>query len=132
MPEPSASQQVDQIISKHSEWKASILKQLRAIITTTDPNIAEEVKWKTPSRPEGLPVWTYNGIICFAEIWKDNVKLLFPNGSALNDQNGLFNARLNSQTIRAIEFREGDQINEPALQSLVQEAIKHNVDKKSK
>lgn len=126
-----ASEQVDEIIKKHGGWKTGILTKLRALITSASPTITEDVKWKMPTRPEGLPVWSYNGIVCFAEIWKDNVKLIFFTGAKLDDQDKLFNTRLKSRDVRAIELREGDSVNEAALERLVAQAVAHNSDKTS-
>lgn len=123
----SASQQIDAIIAKHAGWKGDVLSQLRTIITQIDPAIIEEIKWKMATRPEGLPVWSRGGIICFAETWKDNVKLLFPKGAQLKDPSKLFNARLQSKDIRAIEFKEGDNIDRKVLEALVHEALYLNL-----
>lgn len=132
MQEKPASQQIDDIIAKHGGWKTDTLKQLRSVITAIDPGIIEEVKWKTPTRPEGLPVWSHGGMVCFAEIWKDNVKLLFPKGAFLKDSHKLFNARLKSSSDRAIELHEGDIINGTALQALVREAAQFNTQETAK
>jgi len=117
---------MNEIIAKHPGWKAEILTDLRDAIMQTDPNITIEIKWRMANRPEGLPVWVLSGNICFAETWKDNIKLLFPKGAQLKDPDNLFNARLQSKDIRAIEFKEGDVVNAKALQTLIQEAIKLN------
>lgn len=119
----NASEEIDAIIKQYGGWKGEMLTQLRAIITSADPEIIEETKWKMKTRPEGLPVWSRNGTICFAETWKDNIKLLFPKGARLKDPNHLFNARLQSKDIRAIEFHEGDTISQEALSELVVEAL---------
>lgn len=129
MQDISAAQQIDGIISKHGGWKAQILTELRQVITSTSKDIEEEVKWKMPTRPEGLPVWSCQGIVCFAEIWMDNIKLIFTKGALLSDPNGLFNARLKSKTDRAIEFHEGDSVSEPPLKQLVLEGIAFNKSK---
>lgn len=130
MKEKSAPEQINDIIKLHGGWKGQIISQIRSVVTKSNPNIFEEVKWKMATRPEGLPVWSYSGIICFAEIWKDNVKLLFPKGAQLKTgANKLFNVRLKSKDIRAIEFREGDKIDETALEELVLEAVKINENK---
>lgn len=131
MQDKSVSQQIDDIIEKHGGWKADTVRQLRSVITSADPDIIEEVKWKTPSRPEGLPVWSHNGIICLAEFWKDNIKLIFTKGAYLADPYQLFNARLKSSTDRAIELRQGDTVDETALQQLVLAAKAFN-DSKSR
>lgn len=131
MAEKSASQQIDDIVKMHDDWKGSMLSQIRATVLSTDPNIVEEVKWKMANRPEGLAVWSCSGIICFLEIWKDNVKLMFVKGAQLKDPYKLFNARLKSKTNRSIELHEGDDLNEAALKDLVVEAIKLNNAKSS-
>ncbi len=124
-----ASQQIDNIIKMHDGWKGDILTQLRAAITQADPAVTEEVKWKMPSLPEGRPVWSHNGILCIAEVFKNDIKLAFFKGAQMKDSQQLFNARLNSKTDRAIEFREGDTVDEAALQALVHEAIRLNAAK---
>lgn len=121
-----ASQQIDSIIKSYGGWKGKILSRLRTLVKAADPDIVEEVKWKMPSRPEGLPVWSHNGIVCIAETFKNDIKLVFFKGALLEDPHKLFNARLKSRTDRAIEFREGDTINETALRELVIEAIGQN------
>ena len=123
MSDKSASQQIDDIIQQYGGWKGDLLSRIRATINDADPKITEEIKWKTANRPEGLPVWTYGGIICFAETWKDNIKLIFFKGSQLSDKNNLFNARLNSSSVRAIEFHENDLIDEAGIKALVAEAV---------
>jgi hypothetical protein len=129
MQEKTASEQIDDIIKKFDGWKGNVLTRLRALIKAADTSVVEEVKWKMRTRPEGLPVWSHNGIVCFAEIWKDNVKLIFAKGSQLEDPNKLFNARLKSRDVRAIEIREGDGINEAALKALVNQAASLNTAK---
>ena len=121
-----ASEQIDDIISYYDNWKGDTLSLIRAAILASSPEVIEEVKWKMPSRPLGLPCWSHNGLLCFAEIWKDNVKLLFIKGAHMKEQQHLFNARLKSADVRAIEFREGDTIDEGALKTLTLEAMKLN------
>lgn len=123
MSDKTASEQIDEIIRLHGGWKSDVLQRLRAIIIAADPNIVEEIKWKMPTRPEGLPVWSRGGIICFAEIWKDNVKLIFFNGAQLTDPTSLFNSRLQSATLRAIELHEGDEIDKEGIKALLTEAV---------
>ena len=123
MSDKTVSEQIDDIINLHGGWKSVVLSRLRNIVTATDSAVFEEVKWKMPTRPEGLPVWSYDGIVCFAEIWKDNIKLIFMHGSQLQDEHKLFNARLKSESVRAIEMREGDSLNQAAFSQLVIEAI---------
>jgi hypothetical protein len=129
MSDKSASEQIDDIIKQYGGWKGNVIKSLRDVITNADPGIVEEIKWKMATRPEGLPVWSYNGIVCFTETWKDNIKLIFFKGSQLTDPNKLFNARLKSSTVRAIELHEGDPIDKAGIKALVREAVKLNVNK---
>lgn len=129
MENKSASQQIDNILKMHGGWKGEILSRLRTLIKDADPDVVEEVKWKTASRPEGLPVWSHDGILCIAETWKDNVKLIFFKGAQMTDPKNLFNARLKSATDRAIEFHEGDTVEETAIKELILEAVELNTSK---
>lgn len=129
MSEKSAAEQIDDIIKNYGGWKGQTLASIRRIINKAAPEITEEIKWKMPTRPEGLPVWTYEGNVCLAETFKDNIKLVFVKGAFLDDPDNLFNARLNSSTDRAIEFKEGTSINETSLSELVQRAVEYNQSK---
>ena len=124
MNDPSASQQIDAIIQKIGGWRGDRLAQLRALIRSADVDLIEEVKWKKPSRPEGVPVWSHDGIVCIGEALKSAVRLTFPNGAQLKDSKGLFNTRLDSKTVRAIDLHEDDVINESALKTLVVEGAR--------
>jgi hypothetical protein len=126
MREATASQQIDAIIRKTAGWRGERLAQLRALIRDADPDVVEEVKWKKPSRPEGVPVWSHDGIVCVGEALKNAVRLTFPKGAQLPDPKGLFNTRLDSKTVRAIDFHEGDTIREPALRALIVEGVRLN------
>ena len=99
-----------------------MLSQLRRIVLAADSAIDESVKWKKPSRPQGVPVWSFHGIVCIGEMLKNAVRLTFPKGAHLTDPK-LFNARLDSKSVRAIDFREGDQLPEADLKALVLEAV---------
>ena len=121
--EQSASQQIDAIINMHGDWRGKALAHLRALIKRADPALVEEVKWKKPSRPEGVPVWSYHGTICIADTLKNAVRLTFPKGAQMQDPNKLFNMRLDSNTVRAIDVHEGDTVDEAALQALIREAV---------
>ncbi len=127
MAQPSASAQIDAIIEKAADWRGTILAQLRALINEAAPAVVEEVKWKKPSRPEGVPVWSSDGIVCVADTLKSAVRLTFPKGARLDDPKQLFNTRLESKTVRAIDFREGEPIDESALAALVADAVALNM-----
>jgi hypothetical protein len=120
----TASQQIDAIIQKTAGWRGERLAQLRTLIRSADPGVVEEVKWKKPSRPEGVPVWSHDGIICIGEALKNAVRLTFPKGAQLPDPKGLFNTRLDSKTVRAIDFHEGDAIKESALRALIVKGVR--------
>ena len=107
-------------------WRGERLGQLRALIRSADPGVFEEVKWKKPSRPEGVPVWSHDGIVCIGEALKNAVRLTFPKGAQLKDPKGLFNTRLDSKTVRAIDFQEGDAINASALKALIVQGARLN------
>jgi hypothetical protein len=125
----SISQQIDAIINEPGDWRTAILSQLRASIKQADPAIVEEVKWRKPSRPMGVPVWSHDGIVCIGEFLKNAVRLTFPNGALVQDPKNLFNTRLDSKTVRAIDFREGAIADEAALTALVLEAVGLNTAK---
>jgi hypothetical protein len=129
MEDESAAQQIDAIINKHDDWRGNLLALLRASITQADPTLIEEVKWKKPSRPEGVPVWSHDGIVCVCDILKNAVRLTFPKGTQMKDPQKLFNTRLDSKTVRAIDFHEGDTVNEAALKALILEAVGLNTSK---
>ena len=122
----SASQQIDAIIKEPGDWRGKKLSQLRALIKKADPAVVEEVKWKKPSRPSGVPVWSHDGIICVADTLKNAVRLTFPKGAQIKDPKKLFNTRLDSKTVRAIDFHEGDTIDETTLKELIRVAVDLN------
>ena len=122
----STSQEIDAIVQTPGDWRGETLARLRAIIVRADPAISEEVKWKKPSKPQGIPVWVHEGNVCMADTLKNAVRLTFPKGAKLNDKTNLFNARLEGDSIRAIDFYEGTAIDETALTALVQEAARLN------
>jgi hypothetical protein len=124
--EKSPSQQIDDIIKEPGDWRGRKLSQLRALIKKADPAVAEEVKWKKPSKPSGVPVWSHDGIICVADTLKNAVRLTFPKGAQMKDPEKLFNTRLDSKTVRAIDFHESDAVNDVALQALIREAAELN------
>lgn len=127
--EKSPSQQIDAIIQAPGDWRGRKLTQLRALIQKADPGVVEEVKWKKPSNPMGVPVWSHDGILCVADTLKNAVRLTFPKGAQLKDPKKLFNTRLDSKTVRAIDFHEDDTLDEAALQALILDAIRLNAPK---
>ena len=127
--EKSASQQIDAIIKEPGDWRGKKLSQLRALIKKADPAVVEEVKWKKPSKPSGVPVWSHDGIICVADTLKNAVRLTFPKGAQIKDPKKLFNTRLDSNTVRAIDFHEADTVDEAALKALILEGVRLNTPK---
>jgi hypothetical protein len=125
--EKPPSQQIDDIIKEPGDWRGEKLAQLRALILEADPSLVEAVKWKKPSNPMGVPVWVHDGNVCIGEMLKNAVRLTFPKGTQMKDPNELFNTRLNSKTVRAIDFHEGDTVNEAALKALILEAVRVNI-----
>jgi hypothetical protein len=117
---------VDAKIGSLDDWRGAMLDRLRALIKRADPNVVEEVKWRKPSNPSGVPVWSDHGIVCTGETYKAAVKLTFARGAALEDPSGLFNSSLEGNTRRAIDFREGDVIDEAAFEALIRAAVKLN------
>ena len=126
MADLSASQQIDAKIRELGDWRGRRLSELRDLIKRADTGIVEEVKWKKPSNPSGVPVWSHDGIVCIGEPLKNAVRLTFPKGASTKDPKRLFNARLDSNSVRAIDTREGDKVDEVALTALIQEAVRLN------
>ncbi|MGE5373799.1 MAG: DUF1801 domain-containing protein [Bacteroidota bacterium] len=122
----SAAQQIDAIIKEPGDWRGKKLSQLRDLIKKADPGVVEEVKWKKPSRPSGVPVWSHDGIICVADTLKNAVRLTFPKGAQIKDPKRIFNTRLDSKTVRAIDFHEADPVDETALKALILDAVRLN------
>lgn len=122
----SAAQQIDAIIKEPGDWRGEKLAHVRKVVKSAYPTVTEEVKWKKPSKPLGVPVWSHNGNVCIADTLKNAVRLTFTKGAQLKDPEHLFNARLDSKTVRAIDFYEDSQIDESALKQLFLEAIKLN------
>ncbi|HET7604937.1 MAG TPA: DUF1801 domain-containing protein [Sphingomicrobium sp.] len=121
------SEQIDEKLRAMTDWRGAILARLRRLIHEADPEVVETVKWRKPSNPSGVPVWEHDGIISTGETYKDKVKLTFARGASLEDRSGLFNASLDAGTRRAIDFREGDEIDEEAFRTLIREAVALNV-----
>jgi hypothetical protein len=120
----SPSQLIDARIKELGDWRGKMLSRLRALIKEADPEVVEEWKWR------GVPVWSHDGLICTGETYKNVVKMTFAKGAALKDPSGLFNSSLDGNTRRAIDFHEGEQIDEKALKTLVRAAVTLNESKK--
>jgi hypothetical protein len=116
----SPSQLIDARIQELGDWRGEMLARIRKVIKQADPDVVEEWKWR------GVPVWYHDGMICTGETHKSVVKMTFARGAALKDPTGLFNASLGGNTRRAIDFHEGDKIDEKALKALIREAIALN------
>ncbi len=125
-PTGSPTKLIDAQIEQLDDWRGEMLARLRSLIRQAVPDVVEEVKWRKPSNPLGVPVWEFNGIICTGETYKDKVKLTFARGAALADPTGLFNSSLEGKVRRAIDVREGDHIDEGALRDLVRAAADLN------
>jgi hypothetical protein len=116
----SPSQLIDARIEELGDWRGKMLSRLRTLVKEADPEVVEEWKWR------GVPVWSHNGMICTGETYKNVVKMTFAKGAALKDPSGLFNASLDGNTRRAIDFHEGEKIDEKALKTLVRAAVALN------
>ena len=119
----SPSQLIDARIKELGDWRGRMLSRLRALVKEADPQVVEEWKWR------GVPVWSHDGLICTGETYKTVVKMTFAKGAALKDPSRLFNASLDGNTRRAIDFHEGETINEEALKTLVRAAVTLNKSK---
>ena len=122
----SPSQQIDARINELGDWRGKMLSRLRTLVKEADPEVVEEWKWR------GVPVWSHDGLICTGETYKNVVKMTFAKGAALKDPSRLFNSSLDGNTRRAIDFREGEKIDEEALKTLVRAAVTLNKSEKDK
>jgi hypothetical protein len=116
----SPSQLIDERIKELGDWRGKTLSRIRALVKQADPEVVEEWKWR------GVPTWYHDGIICTGETYKSVVKMTFAHGAALKDPSGLFNSSLEGNTRRAIDFRDGDKIDEAALKALIRAAVTLN------
>jgi hypothetical protein len=113
----SPSRLIDERIEELGDWRGKMLSRIRALVKEADPEVVEEWKWR------GVPVWSHDGLICTGETYKNVVKMTFAKGAALKDPSSLFNSSLEGSTRRAIDFHEGEKINEKALKTLIRAAI---------
>lgn len=123
MTEPTAaSAGIDARIASLADWRGALLARVRRLIREAEPEVVEEMKWRKPSNPAGVPCWSKGGLICTGETYKDKVKLTFAKGASIADPAGLFNASLDAGTRRAIDIREGDALDEAAFKVLIRAA----------
>jgi len=122
----SPSELIDAMIEDLDDWRGETLSRIRDLIKEAVPDVVEEVKWRKPSNPFGVPVWSRDGIICTGETYKDKVKLTFAEGASLDDPAGLFNASLEGKQRRAIDLHESDEIDEKAFKALLRAAAELN------
>ena len=122
----SPSEQIDARIETQGDWKGAMLSRLRTLIMEADPEMTEERKWVKPSNPAGVPTFSHNGLVCTGGTYKNAVKMTFAKGASLEDPSGLFNSSLEGNTRRAIDFREGSEVDEEALKALIRAAVALN------
>ena len=123
----SPSRPIGARIEEPGDWRGEMLSQIRTLIKQADAEMIEERKWRKPSnRMAGVPVWSHNGIVCTGETYKNVVKMTFARGASLKDPSGLFNSSLEGNTRRAIDFHEGDKLDEKALKALIRAAVALN------
>lgn len=123
---PTAAERIDAIVAGLDDWRGATLGRLREHIRAAVPEVVEDLKWVKPTNPDGVPTWSSDGIICTGEVYGDKVKVTFMHGAALDDPAGLFNAGLGGGTRRAIDLREGDDIDGEAFSALVRAAAERN------
>jgi len=128
----SASALIDEKIKELGDWRGKTLSQIRALIKQADPEVVEELKWRKPSNPAGVPVWYHDGIICTGETYVNHVRLTFAKGASLKDPSGLFNSSLEGNVRRAIDIHQSDKVDEAALKDLIRAAVALNLKGKSK
>src|SRR4051794_36528768 len=119
----SVAGEIDAKIAALGDWRGATLARMRRLIREADPAVEEDLKWRKPANPAGVPTWSHAGILCTGETYKDKIKLTFPRGAALEDPHGLFNSSLTGGTRRAIDIKEGEEVEEAAFKALVREAI---------
>ncbi len=128
----SPSRLIDARIKELGDWRGETLARVRKLIKQADPDVVEEVKWRKPSNPMGVPVWEHDGIVCTGETYKAAVKLTFAKGAALKDPSHLFNASLEGNARRAIDMHAGDKIDEKAFKALIRAAVALNASSAAK
>ncbi len=124
-----ATKSVEAPANQVKDWRDETLSNLRNLILAADPYAVEQVKWRKPTNPDGVPVWSHDGIICIANVLKRAVRLTFPHGAQIRDPKKLFNTRLDSKTVRAIDVHESESVDEEGLKRIIREAAALNVSK---
>ena len=132
VPAESGSALIDEKIKELGDWRGKTLLRIRALIKQADPEVVEELKWRKPSNPAGVPVWYHDGIICTGETYVNHVRLTFAKGASLKDPSGLFNSGLGGNVRRAIDIHQSDKVDEAALKDLIRAAVALNLKDKSK
>lgn len=127
-----ARDEIDARIEAWGGWRGKTLSEVRGVIKKADASVVEELKWKKPSNPMGVLVWSHDGIVCIGEALKNAARLTFPKGALIKDPKKLFNARLDSNSVRAVDFHEKETVDEAALKALVLEAVRLNTSKPAK
>ena len=122
----SPARVIDGMIQNLGDWRGKTLSQVRKLIHKADPDVVEELKWKKAATPDGVPVWSHDGIICTGETYKNAVKLTFPKGASLKDPSRLFNSSLEGNARRAIDIHETDDLDEKAFTELIRAAVALN------
>lgn len=125
----SPAVRIDEKIAGLADWRGDVLARVRALIHEADPEVTEAVKWVKPTNPAGVPTWEHAGILCTGEVYKAYVKLTFARGAALDDPAGLFNASLGGGTRRAIDIRQGDEVDAEAFKALIRAAVALNLER---
>jgi hypothetical protein len=116
----------DKAAGEPHDWRGEALSRIRTLIEMADPEMVEDRKWRKAANPEGVPVWSHDGMICTGETYKTHVKITFARGASLKDPSHLFNSSLEGNARRAIDVHEGDKIDEPAFKALIREAVALN------
>jgi hypothetical protein len=123
----TASEEIDAKLAGLKDWRGAALARIRRLIREADPEVVEQIQWRKPSNPSGVPTWSHAGLICTGEVYKDKVKLTFARGAALEDPKGLFNSGFGGGTRRAIDIQESGELDEAAFKGLIGEAIAANL-----
>jgi len=125
----TGSELIDARLVELGDWRGAALARVRRLIREADPDVVEDVKWRKPSNPGGVPTWSHDGIICTGETYKDKVKLTFARGAAIDDPAHLFNSSLDGNTRRAIDIREEEEVDATAFKALIRAAVSLNSSK---